>query len=174
MRRDSFCPTAAMRLALAAFLCCLLALPARAETVEALWTLLPDGGTAVKLAMIGLEEGDSEQRLFRFSCDKWGAVDLVFFGEAGLVEGQDYELILRINGKPLIFSGATERAESGALLYWSATIPLEHPLFARLAKARRIDLTINGAHWRLPITQLDWSLEPFIEWCQDLRAAPRQ
>lgn len=162
-----------MRLALAAVLICLMTASARAETVEALWTLLPDAGTAVKLAMIGLEDGDSEPRLFRFSCDKWGAVDLVFFGDAGLAEGQEYELVLRINGKPLIFTGMTERSESGALLYWTATIPLDHAVFGRLAKARRIDLIINGAHWRLPIAQLDWSLDPFVDWCHDLKATPR-
>lgn len=149
-------------------LMCLLAAPARADTVEAVWTLLQDGGTAVKLAMIGVEEGDDEPRLFRISCDKWGAVDLVFFGEAGLGEGEAYELTLRINGRPYTFSGKAERSETGAVLYWSSTIPLDHPLLERLGNARRLDLIINGAHWRLPITQLVWMVEPFREWCRDL------
>lgn len=157
----------------AVFLAMLIALsaPARADTVEALWAVLPDGGTAVKLAMIGLEEGDSEPRLFRISCDKWGAVDLVFFGDAGLAEDREYELTLRINGKVQTFQGRTERSELGTVLYWSSTVPLDHPLFDRLAKANRIDLTINGAHWRLPIAQLSWSLAPFREWCEDLKAS---
>lgn len=153
----------------------ILSTPVRAESVEGLWAVIPDAGTAVKLAMIGLHDGDDEPRLFRISCDKWGAVDLVFFGEAQLVEDVGYDLVLRINGRAETFSGKVERSDLGTVLYWSATVGLTHPLFDRLAQARRLDLSINGLNWRLPIDQLSWSLGPFREWCQDLAAtAPRR
>ena len=151
----------------------ILATPAQAETVPGLWAVIPDGGTAVKLAMIGLQDGDDEPRLFRISCDKWGAVDLVFFGEAELVENASYDLVLRINGRAESFSGKVERSESGSMLFWSSTIGLNHPLFERLAHARRLDLSINGQTWRMPIAQLSWSLEPFRDWCEDLAPAVR-
>ncbi len=153
----------------------ILATPAQAETVPGLWAIIPDGGTAVKLAMIGLQDGDDGPRLFRISCDKWGAVDLVFFGEAQLVEDVGYDLVLRINGRAETFSGNVERSDLGTVLYWSSTVGLDHPLFDRLAQARRLELSINGLTWRLPIDQLSWSLGPFHEWCQDLAAtAPRR
>jgi hypothetical protein len=147
---------------------CLAATGARAETVRGFWTMVPDGGTAVKLAMIGPTEQDGEPKLFRISCDQWGAVDLVFFGEAGLRENQPYDIDLRINGQVLRFGGKTEHSETGSLVFWTSTIALSHPLFARLAEAERMELSINGKSWRLPTAQLDWSLEPFIHWCQGL------
>lgn len=150
--------------------CLILSTPVRAESVEGLWAVIPDAGTAVKLAMIGLQQGDDEPRLFRISCDKWGAVDLVFFGDARLVEDAGYDLILRINGRAETFRGKAERSDLGTVLYWSSTVGLTHPLFDRLAKARRLDLSINGLTWRLPIDQLAWSLGPFREWCDDLAA----
>lgn len=159
---------ASRRIAVAALGLCLATSQARAETVRGIWTMIPDGGTAVKLAMVSPGEKDAEPKLFRISCDQWGAVDLVFFGEAGLAENQTYDLDLRINGQMLRFGGKTERAESGSLVYWTATVALDHPLFAGLAKAERLEVSINGKSWRLPTDQLDWSLEPFIHWCQGL------
>lgn len=158
---------AARRLAISA-VCLILATPAEAESVKGLWAVVPDGSTAVKLAIIGLRDGDDEPRLFRISCDQWGAVDLVFFGDAELMENADYDLTLRINGQAEIFRGKAERSDMGSVLYWSSTVGLTHPLFDRLAYAHRLEISINGLTWRLPIAQLSWSLDPFRDWCHDL------